>query len=149
MDKLGSTSNIEVSSNFSIASNLAVAWLETRTPMEMQYYSQLNSITHKIIAEGFSSKVITPGITTTDDMVWWFRQKVNDLGLDTWFHPTVDVQRSGKSDLYAFDGMSKYDIIYPGDLLHCDFGITYISLKERTKILISSIRFVKKNHQTV
>jgi hypothetical protein len=49
------------------ASNLAVAWLETRTPMEMQYYSQLNSITHKIIAEGFSSKVITPGITTTDD----------------------------------------------------------------------------------
>jgi len=27
--------------------------------------------------------------------------------------------------------------------------ITYISLKERTKILISSIRFVKKNHQTV
>ena len=36
--------------------------------------------------------------------------------------------KSGKSDLYAFDGKSKYDVINPGDLLHCDFGITYIGL---------------------
>ena len=47
----------------------------------MQIYPQLNSITHKIIAEGFSSKVITPCITTSEDLVWWFRQKVNDMGL--------------------------------------------------------------------
>jgi hypothetical protein len=113
------------------ASNLAVAWLETRTPMEMQYYSQLNSITHKIIAEGFSSKVITPGITTTDDMVWWFRQKVNDLGLDTWFHPSVEIQRSDNAlfdHLKAFTNTEKNNIIRTGDLLHVDFGITYLRL---------------------
>jgi hypothetical protein len=113
------------------ASNLAVAWLETRTPMEMQYYSQLNSITHKIIAEGFSSKVITPGITTTDDMVWWFRQKVNDLGLDTWFHPSVEIQRNDNAvfdHLKAFTNTDKDNIIRIGDLLHVDFGITYLRL---------------------
>jgi hypothetical protein len=113
------------------ASNLAVAWLETRTPMEMQYYSQLNSITHKIIAEGFSSKVITPGITTTDDMVWWFRQKVNDLGLDTWFHPSVEIQRNDNAlfdHLKAFTNTEKNNIIRTGDLLHVDFGITYLRL---------------------
>ena len=113
------------------ASNLAVAWLETRTPMEMQYYSQLNSITHKIIAEGFSSKVITPGITTTDDMVWWFRQKVNDLGLTTWFHPSVEIQRNDNAvfdHLKAFTNTDKDNIIRIGDLLHVDFGITYLRL---------------------
>jgi len=63
------------------AADLAIGWLETRTLREMQIYPQLNSITHKIIAEGFSSKVITPCITTSEDLVWWFRQKVNDMGL--------------------------------------------------------------------
>jgi hypothetical protein len=113
------------------ASNLAVAWLETRTPMEMQYYSQLNSITHKIIAEGFSSKVITPGITTTDDLVWWFRQKVNDLGLNTWFHPSVEIQRNDNAvfdHLKAFTNTEKENIIRTGDLLHVDFGISYLRL---------------------
>ena len=43
------------------------------------------------------------GITTTDDVVWWMREKVLELGLDTWFHPSVDVQRMDDSDLYAFD----------------------------------------------
>jgi Xaa-Pro aminopeptidase len=94
----------------------------------MTLFSQLVEITHNIISEAFSTQVITPGSTTTEDVVWWLREKVLALGLDTWFHPTVDVQRSGKSDLYAFDGKSKYDVIFPGDLLHCDFGISYLTL---------------------
>ena len=89
---------------------------------------QLVKITHDIIKEAFSSNVIKPGKTTTDDVVWWMREKVLDLNLKTWFHPTIDVQRNKKSDLYAFDGKSKYDIIQPGDLVHCDFGITYLTL---------------------
>lgn len=107
---------------------LAVSWIETRTPQEMILYNQLVKITHSIIEEAFSLAVITPGVTTTNDVVWWLREKVNALGLDTWFHPTVDVQRSGSSDLYAFDGASKFDTILPGDLLHCDFGISYLTL---------------------
>ncbi|NER11134.1 M24 family metallopeptidase [Muriicola jejuensis] len=113
------------------AEQLAVAWIETRTEREMVIYSQLVSITHEIIAEAFSEKVITPGITTTSDVEWWMRQKVTDLGLETWFHPTVDIQRSEEAlvgHLYSFSGRPEDMLILPGDLLHCDFGITYLRL---------------------
>ena len=110
------------------AEDLAVAWIETRTEKEMQLFQQLVEITHTIIAEAFSTQVITPGVTTTEDVVWWLREKVAALGLSTWFHPTIDVQRNEESDLYAFDGLQKWDIIQPGDLVHCDFGISYLTL---------------------
>jgi Xaa-Pro aminopeptidase len=109
----------------------AVAWLESRTDREMQVYTQLVDITHAIIEEGFSEKVITPGITTTDDVVWWFRKKIRDLGLDTWFHPSVSVQRNDPENfehLRSFSNRPKDDLIRPGDLLHVDIGITYLRL---------------------
>lgn len=113
------------------AEQLAVRWIETRTEREMVIYNQLVDITHDIIAEAFSEKVITPGVTTTTEVEWWMRQKVTDLGLETWFHPTVDVQRSKDklvSHLYSFSGRPDDMVILPGDLLHCDFGITYLRL---------------------
>ncbi|MBT8319838.1 MAG: Xaa-Pro aminopeptidase, partial [Gramella sp.] len=78
------------------AEELAVGWIETRTLREMVLYSDLVNVTRNIIEEAFSRKVIQPGVTTTDDVVWWMRQKVTDLGLETWFHPTVDIQRSSE-----------------------------------------------------
>ena len=117
------------------AEELAIRWIETRTDKEMIIYDQLVEITHGIINEAFSTNVITPGVTTTDDVVWWMREKVLALGLDTWFHPSVDVQRQDNSDLYAFDGLSKFDIIQPGDLIHCDFGISYLTLNTDTQEL--------------
>ncbi len=112
---------------------LAVAWLETRTAREMQYYPQVVQISKAIIAEGFSSKVITPGVTTSEDLVWWYRQKINSLGLSTWFHPSVEIQRNDQIEfdhLKAFSnkGYDPKNIIQQGDLLHVDFGITYLRL---------------------
>ncbi|MEO0573259.1 MAG: M24 family metallopeptidase [Bacteroidota bacterium] len=113
------------------AEQLAVRWIETRTEREMILYNQLVDITHDIIAEAFSEKVITPGITKTAEVVWWMRQKITDLGLDTWFHPTVDVQRTSEGQegyLYAFSDRPEDRVILPGDLVHCDIGITYLRL---------------------
>lgn len=113
------------------AEQLAVRWIETRTEREMIIYNQLVDITHDIIAEAFSEKVITPGVTTTTEVEWWMRQKVTDLGLETWFHPTVDVQRTSEKlvgHLYSFSGRPDDLTIQPGDLLHCDFGISYLRL---------------------
>ena len=113
------------------AEMLSIAWIETRTKREMELFEDLVQITHDIIDEAFSSDVIQPGETTTDDVVWWMRQKVTDLGLETWFHPTVDIQRSDeelKSHIYSFSKGEKNKVILPGDLLHCDFGITYLGL---------------------
>ncbi len=118
------------------AEKLAIGWLETRTPREMAIYEQISRIAHAIIAEGFSEKVIQPGVTTTDDVVWWFRERIRELKLQTWFHPTVDIQRADKnSELYAFSGRPGFNIIQPGDLLHCDFGITYLKLNTDTQEL--------------
>ena len=113
------------------AEDLAVAWMETRTAREMQLYPQLVDATHKIISEGFSEKIITPGITTTDDVVWWFREKIRALGYDTWFHPSVSIQRNDAQNfdhLRSFSNRPKDDVIIPGDLLHVDIGITYLRL---------------------
>lgn len=113
------------------AEPLAIRWLETRTAREMQFYPQLINVTHKIIEEGFSEKVITPGITTSEDVVWWFRQKIRDLGYDTWFHPTVDIQRvdpKTEGSERSFAIKPKADVIQAGDLIHVDIGITYLRL---------------------
>ena len=113
------------------AQKLATAWIETRTEDEMEIYKQIVSITKQIINEAFSSDVIQVGETTTTDLEWWMRQKVTDLGLNTWFHPTVDIQRNSKVDvdhLRSFSDRPTENIIMKGDLLHCDFGITYLRL---------------------
>jgi Xaa-Pro aminopeptidase len=102
------------------AEKLGVAWLETRTAKEMAIFPTLLAISHQIIKEGFSNKVIQPNKTSTNDLVWWFRQKVSDLGLSTWFHPSVEIQRRVSNEKDA--------IIRPGDLLHVDFGISYLRL---------------------
>ncbi|OAB78621.1 M24 family metallopeptidase [Cochleicola gelatinilyticus] len=118
------------------AEALAIGWIESRTPKEMKLYTTLVRITHDIIDEAFSNAVITPGVTTTEDVVWWMRQKVTDMGLETWFHPTIDLQRF-KEPLVSEEGGIEQEnseikisenIIREGDLLHCDFGITYIGL---------------------
>lgn len=113
------------------AEKLAIAWIETRTEKEMKLYKNLVRITHDIIDEAFSSKVIVPGKTTTEDVVWWMRQKVTDLGLDTWFHPTIDIQRNKEplqSHIVSFSKGQNEQVIMPQDLLHCDFGISYLGL---------------------
>ncbi len=122
---------LEQESKLVSAEKLAIAWIETRTEKEMKLYDQLVNITHGIIDEAFSTKVITPGVTTTEDVVWWMRQKTTDLGLENWFHPTIDIQRAKtelKSEKDAFSKAKPDMVIRKGDLLHCDFGITYIML---------------------
>ncbi|MEQ8302501.1 MAG: M24 family metallopeptidase [Cyclobacteriaceae bacterium] len=114
----------KLQANVTSAEKLAVAWLETRSKKEMDIYPQICRIAHQIIAEGFSDVVIQPGVTTSDDLVWWYREKIKELKLDTWFHPSVDIQH---------EGPVTDNIIRPGDFLHVDFGITYLRLNTDTQ----------------
>ncbi|MEO0338977.1 MAG: M24 family metallopeptidase [Bacteroidota bacterium] len=118
------------------AQDLAIGWLETRTEREMVVYKQIMRIAHEIIAEGLSEKVIQPGITTTDEVGWFFRERIIDLGLTAWFHPIVDVQRAnpGEGDTdRSFSSRPDAAIIQPGDLVHIDLGITYLGLNTDTQ----------------
>lgn len=109
---------------------LSVRWLETRTPTEMELYPGIVRIAHALIGEAFSRRVITPGKTTADDVVWWYRQRMSDLGIATWFQPSIGIQRAGAKGMLEGD-----TVIQPGDLLWTDFGITYLRLNTDTQHL--------------
>lgn len=118
------------------AENLAVGWLETRTPEEMASYQQIVRIAHEILAEGLSDEVIQPGVTTTSDVQWWYRDRIRELKLTTWFHPSVSIARAGEPETNMSEwALHRYDeeVIQPGDLLHVDFGITYLRLNTDTQ----------------
>ncbi len=118
------------------AEKLAIGWLETRSAMEMAVYPQIVRIAHEILAEGLSDAVIQPGVTTTNDVAWWYRDRIRELKLTTWFHPSVSAQRATQATVDAKTSiMTRHDddIIQPGDLLHVDFGITYLRLNTDTQ----------------
>jgi len=121
----------ELKGNVVSAEKLAVSWLESRTEKEMVLYQQICRIAHQIIVEGFSDKVIQPGVTTTEDVVWWYREKIKELKLDTWFHTSVSIQRNEPETITSKRPQPL--VILPGDLLHVDFGITYLRLKTDTQ----------------
>jgi Xaa-Pro aminopeptidase len=107
---------------------IGIRWLETRTPSEVALYPGIVHIAHAILAEGLSDKAVTPGKTTTDDLVWWYRERIAALGLETWFHPSVAVSRRGVER--TLDGDT---VIQKGDLIWTDFGIRYLRLTTDTQ----------------
>lgn len=115
---------------------LAVDLIATRLPDEAAFYRQLNELTWQVVREMFSEATIVPGVTRTSDLVWYFRQRVNDLGLGTWFQPSVDVQRLGMSAAQLGDD----PVILRGDVLHCDVGITALRLHTDTQHLAYVLR---------
>jgi Xaa-Pro aminopeptidase len=108
--------------------DLATAFLETRTAPELATYPAVVELAHAILKEGLSRAVITPGTTTTEDVQWWFREKM--VGLDPWFHPSVAVFRKGSAP-----PLSGNALIQPGDLIWTDLGITYLGLSTDTQML--------------
>lgn len=110
------------------AEDLALEYQAIRAPGMLPAYRRLMDVVWGTIDTAFSRRVITPGKTTTDDVVWWMRQRVNDLGFGTWFHTDVDVQRRGV-DLSDSNSV----VIQRGDVLHCDFGITALGLNTDTQ----------------
>jgi hypothetical protein len=116
-------------SRFVSHDGLALDLIATRVPDEARFYRRMQEAAWMIIDSAFSSAVITPGVTTTQDVVWWMRQKVNDLGLGSWFQPSVDVQRRGATDAE----LGANPVIQRGDVLHCDFGIVALRLNTDTQ----------------
>lgn len=109
------------------AQDLVLRWLETRSDKELNVYPQVVTLARRVIAEGFSNKVITPGVTTTDDVAWYLRERFEQLQLRPWFQPYVNIQRKGdatsKDDVF----MGEYGrTILPGDIIHTDVGICYL-----------------------
>ncbi|MGD8278177.1 MAG: M24 family metallopeptidase [Gemmatimonadota bacterium] len=114
---------------------LPIEYLAMRVPSMTPVYRRMQVIVHDIIGTAFSEAVIVPGRTTTEDVVWWMRQRVHDLGLGTWFQPSVEVQRRGTE---MADSVAP--VIRRGDVLHCDFGITVMGLNTDTQHMAYVLR---------
>ncbi|MEO1730066.1 MAG: M24 family metallopeptidase [Pseudomonadota bacterium] len=114
---------------------LSTRWLETRIPAEVVMYEMLSPLPHKLIRTALSSKVITPGVTTCADVQWWYRERMKELGVAAWFHPSIAVQRKGVAGMLDGD-----TVIMPGDLVWTDVGVTYLRLNTDTQHLAYVLR---------
>lgn len=114
------------------AENLPLEYVSIRLPEMMPIYKQMMETVHHLIGRAFSNEVITPGKTTDQDVVWWLRQRVNDLGHGTWFQPSVRVQKPSRAGV-ALLAENAPTVIDRGDVLHVDFGITAMRLNTDTQ----------------
>ncbi len=110
--------------------DLAIDWLQVRTPAEAAAYPGIVAVAHAILAEGLSNKAIKPGRTTAADVEWWLRERIAERKLATWFHPSVAIFRRGVAR-----ELSGNEVIRPGDLIWSDFGIMHMGLATDTQQL--------------
>lgn len=117
---------------------LGVRWLETMSPEMISVYSHVQRIANEVIAEAYSNEVVTPDVTTTDDLNWWIRHKYLKLDLETENHPTITVQRSDEN-LAKYDDPPEYFhkgrtrngvnvVIRRGDVVSCDTDLFLLGL---------------------
>jgi hypothetical protein len=136
MEGMTMTLGTQWTSKFRKAEELPLEFIATRIPEEEQFYRRLQGVVWDLIGRMYSTEVIKPGVTRTSNLVWWWRQQVNDLGLDTWFQPSVDVQRMGVTAAQ----LGEDPIIQKGDVLHCDVGITALRLNTDTQHMAYVLR---------
>lgn len=126
---LVSTLGEEAEATFTSADELVQEYLDTRLPEELPHYRTAVLVTEAIVKRALSNAVITPGVTTVGDV----RNALYDMlwaaGVRTWFQPDLRVQRVGE-DIATSRGFlavaPEATRILPGDVVHIDFGITYM-----------------------
>jgi len=119
----------EAVTRFVSAAALTTELLDTRIPEELEHYRAAVAVTETIVRRALSAEVITPGRTTVGDV----RRALYDMlwaaGVRTWFQPDLRVQRAGDANATSrgFLAVAKESVVIePGDLVHVDFGISYM-----------------------
>jgi Xaa-Pro dipeptidase len=126
---LAETLGAEAEATFMSAEPLVQEYLDTRLPEEAPYYRTAVQVTEAIVRRALSEAVITPGRTTVGDV----RKALYDMlwaaGVRTWFQPDLRMQRAG-ADIATSRGFlavaPESTTIVPGDVVHIDFGISYM-----------------------
>jgi Xaa-Pro aminopeptidase len=119
----------EAVTRFVSAAPLIIEYLDTRLPEELEHYRAAVTVTEEIVRRALSAEVVTPGRTTVGDV----RRALYDMlwaaGVRTWFQPDLRVQRASEENATSrgFLAVAREGVvIQPGDLVHIDFGITYM-----------------------
>lgn len=121
----------EAESHFVPAEDLIEEYSNTRMPEEFSVYTDMVKVTESLARRSLSGEVIRPGKTTVGDIRRWLYDQLGQRGLTTWFEPDLRVQRKGKANEMSrgFLAVSPEEVvIQKGDVVHLDFGITYMGL---------------------
>lgn len=116
---------------FTSASDLIVEYLATRIPGEMEPYERLVALTEQITRTALSNDVIVPGTTTVGDIRRFMYDELWRYGTGTWFQPDLRVQRRAMEEVGSRGFLAiapESTVIERGDLVHIDFGISYMGL---------------------
>ncbi|MCA9764514.1 MAG: aminopeptidase P family protein, partial [Gemmatimonadetes bacterium] len=93
------------------------------------HYTAAVAVTERIVRRALSDEVITPGRTTVGDVRNWLYDALWAHGVRTWFQPDLRIQRHG-GGLPTSRGFlavaPESTVIRPGDVVHIDFGISYM-----------------------
>ncbi|KAA1466596.1 hypothetical protein DENSPDRAFT_831454 [Dentipellis sp. KUC8613] len=115
---------------------LGIEFVAKRVPGQIKYYRLMQESIWAMIEEAFSERVVEPGVTTTTDIEWWFREKMQEQNVSTWNHPRVSALTEE-----SFPGWEGTDtIIQEGDLLHVDFGMTAMGMNTDTQHMAYVLR---------
>ena len=94
----------------------------TRTATEIAAFAEAGEMSREIAETAFSNEVITPGVTTLEDVAWWMWDQLLARGLDSSFDmPSVYI--TGPTGIEA---SSSDRIIQRGDLLMIDWGVGFL-----------------------
>jgi Xaa-Pro dipeptidase len=121
----------EAESHFVPAENLIEEYSDTRIPEEFDTYTEMVKVTEILAKRALSGEVIKPGTTTVGDVRRWLYDQLGARDLTTWFQPDLRVQRNGMTNNTSrgFLAVAPEEIvIQKGDVVHLDFGITYMGL---------------------
>lgn len=116
---------------FTGAEGLIEEYLDTRLPEEVPHYETLVQLTEWMTRRALSNEAITPGRTTVGDVRRFLLDAVWQAGVRTWFQPDLRIQRRGRENPTSRGFLAvepESTLIQPGDLLHVDFGLSYMGL---------------------
>lgn len=122
--ELSETLGKKYASRFTSAEKLASDFRSRRVASEIAIYGEAGELSYTIAERAFSNEVITPGITTLEDVAWWMREQQfkNNLG-SSFGMPSVYI--TGPDGVEA---TSSDRIIQRGDVLMIDWGVGLMNM---------------------
>lgn len=110
-------------SRFVSSERLVSDFRSRRVATEIAAFSQAGELSRTIAERALSNEVITPGVTTLEEVAWWMKAQLHENGLESSFGmPSVYLQNPGVDP-----SVSSERIIQRGDVIAIDWGVGYMN----------------------
>jgi len=122
--ELSETLGEKYSARFVSAEKLVSDFRSRRVASEIAVYGEACELSYKIMEKALSNEIITPGVTTLEDVAWWMKEQLFKHNLESSFGmPSVYV--TGPRGILA---TSTDRIIARGDVLTIDWGVGLMNM---------------------